>query len=202
MTDSVTIWGLHHVVGRKVAAFIAGLDCGDYTVQADGSITVPFGSDPDGLLGVQSLAWADGFVGDQACQVSLTDGVDTLNLVVPVVIGYTYTSRGQILRAATESASKSPQGPALGKTRRTHMLSALLYQTGGISFGTSFAQLLPANFRNLDQTATLYSEPFSGVYWRSTDDGYSFDSQVCWEVKRPYTAVVVSFGAFLETQDR
>lgn len=41
----VTMYGLWHLNGKIVSAWIGGLDCGDYLV-ADGNIFVPFQSDP------------------------------------------------------------------------------------------------------------------------------------------------------------
>jgi hypothetical protein len=47
--DGVKLCGLGTLEGQTVAAFIAGLDLGDYVVE-DGSIFVPYGSDADHLF--------------------------------------------------------------------------------------------------------------------------------------------------------
>lgn len=53
--SQIQFFGLTELVGRTVTAWVAGLDCGDYVVDSVGSITVPMGSDPDGLLTAQYL---------------------------------------------------------------------------------------------------------------------------------------------------
>lgn len=40
--SSVTFYGFWHGIGNTISAYIGGLDCGDYVVQSNGSITVPF----------------------------------------------------------------------------------------------------------------------------------------------------------------
>src|SRR5271166_2195524 len=48
-TAEIVLYGLSHLIGVSVRAFINGLDCGAYTVSGSGTITVPYGSDPEGL---------------------------------------------------------------------------------------------------------------------------------------------------------
>lgn len=122
---------------------------------------------------------------------------------VPAAIGYTYTSQGQILRPIAPNESGAQNGPALGKTRRTHRYAALMQQAQGVSFGTVFGQTHPANFSAAPDAAPLAANIlFSGVHQDTLEDDYTFDSMLCWEITRPYPATVCTLGAFVHTQDR
>lgn len=121
---------------------------------------------------------------------------------VPIVVGYTYTSQGQLLRAIDPREAGAQTGPALGMSRRSHMFGTLLHSTQGISFGTDFTKLHPANFKTKGGTSYLWSQRYSGVYWNTVDADYSFDDMLCWQITRPYSANVLSFVGFRQTQDR
>lgn len=120
----------------------------------------------------------------------------------PVAIGYAYTSQGQILRAIAPAEAGAQNGPALGKTRRTHQYSCLLQSAQGISFGTDFTSTRPAQLRSKGGTPLAKNVLFSGVHQDALADDYSFDSMLCWQLTRPYPATVCTLGAFLHTQDR
>jgi len=120
----------------------------------------------------------------------------------PLVAGFTYTSQGQILRTINPQEAGAQTGPALGMTRRSHMFSALLHNTQGISFGTNFTSNHAANFKTKGGTPLTKNQLFSGVYWDTLDSDYSFDDMLCWSITRPYPANVLAFGAFHHTQDR
>jgi hypothetical protein len=122
---------------------------------------------------------------------------------VPVAIGYGYPSQGQILRAINPQEAGAANGPALAKTRRSHMFGALLFKTQGIEFGTDFSFMRPALLRDKnEETEIPLTLLYSNVHWDSLDDTYSFDSMLCWQVTRPYPATVCSLGAFVHAQDR
>lgn len=123
--------------------------------------------------------------------------------VVPAVVGVTYTSQGQILRAANAQEAGAANGPAQGKTRRTHHVTALLEGTQGISFGVDFTHLFPAPLLSyINGPPIPVTELYSGVFWDAIDADYDFDNMLCWQVIRPYPATVVNIGGFLQTQDR
>lgn len=121
---------------------------------------------------------------------------------IPAVIGYTYTSQGQILRPIAPQETGAQTGPALGKTRRTHQFSALLHKTQGISVGTSYDRLRPVQFRTLGGTAYQLNQLYSGIVQDTLEDDYSYDSMIAWQITRPYPATVLTLGAFIKTQDR
>lgn len=121
---------------------------------------------------------------------------------VPAAIGYAYPSQGQILRAVHPQEAGAQNGPALGKTRRSHMAGALLQQTQGIKFSTDFNHLHTANLTSPGGTTYAKTALFSGIWWDTLDDDYGFDSMLCWEIDRPYPATVCAVEPFLHTQDR
>ena len=172
------LWHLKRNVG--VTAYVAGLDCGDYTIASDGTLIVPYGSDPNGAF-TQNAFWGSNR---------------------RALVGYTYASRGQVLRPLLPPDAGSANGPALGKTRRVHMYSLLAVNCVGVSVGTSFARLMAVQFKTPAGVTYTNSQMFSGVHWDTLDDTYSFDSMLCWQISRPYPATISSVGVFIQTQDR
>jgi len=138
----------------------------------------------------------------------LADTTSTVNVTGGAVLGKTYTSQGQILRPGTPQDAGAANGPPLGKTRRTHMYSALFANaiTTSVQIGTdasvSHTNVRAITFKTPGGIPYAYDEFFSGVQWGSLGDTYSFDSMLLWQVPRPYPLTVVSLGAFINTQDR
>lgn len=180
-SSDVVFYGYTQWAGKTVTVWAAGLDCGDYVVAADGSVTVPIGA----ANGLFTLILAQTYV------------------PIPAVIGTCYVTRGQIVRGATPQETGSRIGPAQGETRRNHMFSSLLLNTQGISFGTEFAYMRPAQLAAYE-SGPIYpvTQLFSGVHWDTLDDNPSFDGMICWEVTRPYPATVVNIGGWVHTSER
>jgi hypothetical protein len=194
----LTINGLWHLNGKTVQVFAGGLDCGDrgpgtvgftdFTV-ANGSIFVPYGD------GVGAGSGRGLFTAAFAAALPLTQ----------IVVGFTYNSDGQLVRPIMPAETGARNGPALGKMRRTHRVAPLLSNTLGISFGTNFTPsgLIPARFTLDDRTTNIPPlTTFSDVYETQVFDQYSYNSQPCWRVSRPWPATVVAIGPNLETQDQ
>lgn len=116
--------------------------------------------------------------------------------------GYSYVSRGQILRTINPVEAGSQNGPALGKTRRAHQFAALVANAQGQFFGTDFSHLHAAEYRSPGGTPFAPNTLYNGIVWSMLDDDYSFDSQLCWEVRRPYPATILALGGFQHAQDR
>lgn len=123
--------------------------------------------------------------------------------VYPGLIGFPYTSKGQILRPASPQESGAVTGSALAKTRRSHYLGTLLHKvvTGEVQFGTDFNNMRAAYFKSPSQVPYTKLQLFSGVQRLNVDDGYSYDSQLCWQSTRTYPLAVLAIGGFLQTQD-
>lgn len=209
-TAALKFSGLYHLLYQEVQAFIGGLDCGDYIVDATGAVFVPFGSDDGGLMTAPYLSGLSPYTGENATRVYFDDGlgVGPQWYIVPVVIGVGYTSRGQTLRPASADDIKSPSGPALGKMRRSYQVAALLQNciNGKISFGSDFAGTQQAL-----SLRTVYTDPstelagtsmYSGVYWGDIVAASDFDTAIAWEITRPVPATVCALTSFLESQER
>jgi hypothetical protein len=125
----------------------------------------------------------------------------------PVALGFNYASRGQLLRQVDPQTSGARNGPALGKTRRTHMAAYQLSQVGVGSFyyGTDFATTQHKATFNTYPGGTValpLTDLYAGVFWTTIEDPYGFDGMISWEVRRPYPASVVAVQGYLHTQDR
>lgn len=179
--------GLWHLNGKTVTAWIGGLDCGDRLVTA-GSITVPYGDSVSGGTGAGLFTQA------------LVDGYGA---ALPAVVGFTYTSDGQIVRPSLPAESGARNGPAFGKLRRSHRYALQVEGavSGKVSVGTEFAKLKPALFKSAGGQSYAVNAPFTGIHRDALTDDYSFDSMLCWRITRPYPANVIAIGPALQTQD-
>ncbi len=189
-----TLNGLWHLNGRSVSVYCGGLNCGDPGEDNDlvtflvtsGSCFVPFGDGISAGSG-RGLFTADFINGSSPA----------------IYVGYSYASRGQIVRPASMPDTGARNGPGFGKLRRTHRYSMLLNNTKGLSVGTSFSTMLPAQLRQSDGMTPIGTlEMFSGIHQDSLEDGDSYDSMICWEVSEPFPATVCAVGGNLETKDQ
>jgi len=200
--NKIRAYGLWPFVGQEITVFAAGVDCGEFTVSSTGYVDLPL--DVAGSLFTtarvtQLSANTSTFAGHDV----YVDGFGGTHGHIPIVVGYNYTSQGQIVRPVIASETGSRIGPSLGQTRRTHQVGTLLYQTQGIYFGTDFNNLRPANFKTTGGAQPLpLTTLFSGVHWDTLDDTYSYDSMICWEVNRPYPATVLAIEGFIVTTER
>lgn len=204
---SVTFYGFWHLTGETVRASILGLDCGTAVVQTDGSVTIAYAADAGGLLTPSYvIAQSNALTGvEQNATFTVSDNTGPHTVTVPVVIGLDYTTQGQILRPDLATDLKSPLGHGLGKTRRGHMLAAFVQDAIAIKFGTDFdtsSTLTAAAFTTNGVTARSEDSPFTGVYWGTLKDNYSFDGMLAWQVNRPYPCTVCSVSIFLDFEER
>lgn len=117
-------------------------------------------------------------------------------------LGKTYTTDCQIVRPISPQESGAQNGPAFGKKRRIHQFAAVMNNSQGVSFGTHFNKLHTSTFTYPDGTVIPLTTLYSGTYWNTIDDDYSFEGQLAWRVTRPYPVTVVALEAYLQTQDR
>lgn len=197
-TSGVTFYGLTHLNGSTVSAFLGGLDCGDYPV-ANGQITVPFGV----AGGYFTLAYLQLITATPPTLNNIVQDT-AMGLKFSAVIGFTYTSQGQLLRPIAPQMTGAQNGPALGKTRRVMQFSALLNNVinGTVSFGTTFTNMRPGLFTTPSGKTYTPLQAISGVHEGTIEDDNSFDGMICWEVSRPVPAAVSAIGGFLQTQDK
>ena len=175
--------GLWHLNGKTCTVVCGGYDCGDFAV-ASGSCFVPY-TNSGGIF----------------TQVFATAAPQT-------IVGFTYNSDGQLVRAATPQESGARSGPALGKKRRTDHAAWLFVQTQGIKYGVTFAndaagktQLQPANFATAGGTAYAVNALYSGVWWDTLKGGDDYDSMICWRISRPYPATIAAIEGWTDAKD-
>lgn len=198
--------GLYHLTGQVVTCFINGWNCGPYTVDGAGGITVPYAADPEGLCTKANLIAASGSAStmhNAGCNIDINNSGKT-RVVVPVVIGLPYTSQGKLLPPEGPGAP-GVHIPIVGETRRIHKFAARLgTTTNAAQFGTDFSHLYNAALTAADdQTDLGASAPFTGVYMgHDIDDDYSFNGQLCWQNSSPYPMTIASVSFFLDAGDR
>ena len=120
------------------------------------------------------------------------------------VVGFTYTSQGQLLRPIIPQDTGAQDGPALGKLRRIAQYSALVSQAGvgALSVGTSFTKLRSVTFKTPGGTVIQAPTLFNGVLWDTLEDDSNFDGQICWQISRPLPLTLNAIGGFPQTQDK
>ncbi len=174
-STNLTVNGLWHLNGKTVSMTVGGIDCGDYTV-SNGSFTATFGTPA-----LFTKALVDG--GAQ------------------IVVGFTYTSQGQTVRPVDPKETGSRIGPALGTKRRSDHFAVLFQEAAGVSVGTNFSKLLPVLFKDDGQNAYAGNQLFSGVWWDTMNDDYTFDGMFAWQITRPLPCTIVAFGNTLGGED-
>lgn len=182
----MNLYGLWHLNGKTVSVFAGGLDCGDFII-ANGACFVPYG---DGVsAGTGGGLFTPDFV------ASFPNGIS-------IVVGFTYTSDGQLVRPIAPADTGARNGPALGKIRRNHRYAMLLNNALGISVGASFSKLRPILFKQPNGLPIQQLTTFSGVYEGTLEDDYSMDGMICWRITRPVPANIVAVQGFVQTQDK
>lgn len=187
--NGVQLYGLWTHNGKTCTVVAGGLDCGDFAV-ANGTVFIPFGD------GVSQGAGAGLFTQDWVDKFAIGGSS------IPYIVGFTYTTQGQILRPNAPAETGSQAGPGFAKTRRTHYFGIMLQSTGpGLKFGTHFSKLRTAYFKTRRGDTYTADRLFSGIIRANPDDGYSYDSMPAWQVTRPQPCTVLALGGFDATQD-
>lgn len=117
-------------------------------------------------------------------------------------VGFTYSSRGQLLRPDFGQDAGTRLGPAFAKKRRASRTAALLSRTQGIKFGTDFDHLNAAPITRTGEGWTAATAPatFSGTVKMEINDDFGYESKVCWEQTRPYPGTVLAISVDIESQ--
>lgn len=199
---ALTLNGLWYLNGYTCTAWLGGLDCGDYAV-SNGSITVPFGNGTVFPPSSGANRSDQGLFTSTFVSTGVTaNGVTMWAGTMPMLVGFTYTSQGRIVRPNSPPESGARSGPAFGKLRRSEWIMAQFEGSQGVSWGTDFSNLLRVSFRQADDvTAYTVDQQFTGIARDNVDSTYTFDSRLCWQVTRPYICNVQAIGAALETAD-
>jgi hypothetical protein len=214
----ITIYGLWHLEGQTVTAYIGGLDCGDYTVAVDGSIIVPYGV-ANGLFTPGYLQVLSGTYGGSNHDVTFNvdSGGGPVSVTVPVLCGLNYTSQGQLVRPMQAADLKLQTGIGLGATRRGFEYSLLVQNCVTLQVGTDLSTaaigtvdtdttLSTAQFTSdggrTPELALNATQPFSGVHWGTLQDDYTFDGMLAWQIARPSPGSVLAAAIYLNDEDR
>jgi hypothetical protein len=198
LQTGLTFYGLAPHEGKHVDAFVAGLDLGTHTV-TNGAIFIPYGSDPTGLFTQRYLALltAEGNdYGDMAC------AVDSGMLTIPAIVGFSFTTKVQLVRPNEPAQTGAQNGPAFGKFQRITQYAIQLWKAQGISIGTDFSRMHPIKLRTPGGRNIGADQLFSGIIQDTLDDTSALGSQLCWQVTRPFPATVNAIGGFINTQDK
>lgn len=186
------LWGLE---GGEVDVYAGGMDLGTYNVSG-GQVFIPFTSNLGN--GQFTTSYVNSFI----------NAVNTVIFpqtpgYMPIVVGYSYTSQGQLVRPVEPQETGARLGPATGKIRRVHRFAASLVNTFGISFGTLFSNLHAAILKTYPGNTILLNpgQLFTGIYRDNLQDDNSLDGQICWQITRPYPATVTSIAGSISTQD-
>jgi len=145
-------------------------------------------------------------VGSQnfACHLDVSTYVDPVVMTysVPMSVGATYTSRGQLLRPDYGVDAGAQNGPAFGKLRRIHKWAAAFWKSRGVSLGTVFGKLFPVALRTPGKTVVLAPTLYSGVISDTIQCDDSYDAQIAWEITRPYPVTILAVGGYISTADK
>lgn len=200
--SGIKLNGMANKAGQTVTVLIAGLDCGDYTVAADGSVTLAYRADPDGLLTAAYLAGLNSATAyaELSTVIEVNDGGKE-RLIVPVLVGQSYTTQCQIVRPETQEEVRGKTGPGLAETRRVFKYGAKLANAVGVSMGTNVSNLRPVPLTQDNGTALDHATMFTGVVRGEVDDDYSYDGMLMWQISRPYPCTMVAIAPFLETAE-
>lgn len=210
---AMVIAGFYYMIGTTVSAWIGGLDCGDYVVDANGCVTVPYGSDPGGfstLAYLESLTDTTTPVQGSSWPTVTAHPVIPLQVgsstyYIPGVVGYKFTSQLQRLRPDDQETARTQQGTGSGSLKRHHWYSLLIAAgvANTIQVGTNpTGTLYPATLLNYDTgAATPTNVLFSGVHRDTIQSDYDLDGQMYVQLTRPAPMVLSSWTGFMETNE-
>jgi hypothetical protein len=195
-------WVEYDVPGVFATSGAQSFDSVTGRMLVNGQLSTGTAGSPKPIGPSPSAGWTNTWFMFQLGTVFFGATTSTQRDTIPAVVGFTYTTQGQLLRPAAREDTGSANGPGFGKTKRNHMFAVQLQDSQGVSFGTDFTKLHTAAFKTKGGTAYTPAQLFSGIYWNTIDSDYNFDSQLCWQVTRPYPCTVTALGGFINTQDR
>lgn len=121
---------------------------------------------------------------------------------VPLSIGLTYESRGQLLRPDYGADAGSADGPAFGKKRRVHWYAAQVDRGQNFWVGTNFTDMDLATVMDEDENVVSQPDLLSGIVSDTLTDNYSFDGQIAWKVNRPTPLTIAAMGGYIASSNK
>lgn len=181
-----------------VSVYIAGIYFGDISV-VNGAVTVPYGSDPAGL-GTRAYL-ATQLVASGTNGGCLVQGLGTL----PVIIGSKFISTIKLLRQDVSDEARTPNGMAVGETRRPYMASAniAVAYNNSVTVGVDNQLAYPMVFRQYINGPPLANNtPFSGIWQDTVNADESYDGQLIINITGPQPFILTNILPFVETEER
>lgn len=206
--EGLQLYGLWPHNGNTPTFFLGGLDCGTATVTG-GAAFIPFGTYGNvtfNLAYIESVATSLGngslTAGNAFCYIANSGTAYAFSAVV----GYPYTSRGQLMRPVIPQETGAQLGLGFAKIKRQTEYGISLYNAVSeqVNIGTTFTSMYPLVLRaNGDGTTeNTAAQLYTDVFWDTLSDDYGMDSQLAWQISTPYPLTVTGVGGFIETADR
>jgi hypothetical protein len=178
-TSSITFWGSFTPPGTGPAVTCVG----DYLPAHSNTLSNQWGRFYAGLV---------------------LDPVTTITAYsVPISVGATFTSTGQLLRPDYGVDAGAQNGPAFGKLRRLHKWAGSFWKTRGLSIGTDIdGQLYPVMLRSPGKIVLSVPNLFSGIISDTINNDDSYNAQIAWKVTRPYPVTILAMGGYISLADK
>jgi hypothetical protein len=184
---------------NNARVFIAGIDFGTLSV-VNGSITVAYGSDPQGI-GTRAYLMTQ-LVANNPNGTVFVQG---LGNSLPVLIGASYSSTVKLLRQDVQEQARTQAGTAVGESRRPYMASAFVAPAYNNSTIVTVDNLpgYPMVVRPYPNGPALANNiPFTGIWQDTVQADESFDGQLTILISGPQPFVLNNAGPFTETEER
>lgn len=150
----------------------------------------------DHLEGESVSILADGAVQPDA---TVSSGSVTLaQSAATVHIGLGYNSDAKLLRLDAGAAD----GTSIGKTRRIHNFSVMLYRSLGLDYGFDFDDLDTYTFRTSADPMTRAPSLFTGIIKLEPQSNYDKENQICLRQSQPLPLTILAVMPQMITQDR
>lgn len=121
---------------------------------------------------------------------------------IPMNIGISFSSTGQLLRPDYGIDGGQRAGPAFGKKRRNHWYAMSIDNGFNIEVGVNFTNMYPVKLQSAGGVALAAPSLYSGTMSDTLNDDYSWDGMIAWRIKRQYPGTITSVGGFISTQDK
>jgi hypothetical protein len=205
-TNTLTIYGAWSLgyIGQAASVWLAGLYCGEFVVSLNGTISVPYGSDPENLLTrlyLQESSVGAGTLGAATCDLGAGPG----RYYVPCALGVAFASQGQLVRPQLPDQLRTEGGSGFGKARevfRYAMLAANSISNTTV-IGIDFSDMYNIIFYEADDnTATSRETMFSGIVTETLNTDFNYDNMICWSIAAPYPLTICALSGFVTAEDR
>lgn len=121
---------------------------------------------------------------------------------IPMNVGVSFTSTGQLVRPDYGLDGGQRAGPAFGKRRRNHWYAMNIDNGYNISIGVNFTLMYPVKLQSAGGIAVAAPALFSGIASDTLTDDYTWDGMIAWRVQRQYPCTIMSLGGYISTQDK